>query len=181
MPLCFRLCVWYDWVKYKKVVGCSDQIFHVGSKFWCNAKVQDGSSWYTKYIFLEINKILFCVMLQLHSNYSKQQMEIRTSQAISSEVNYFCVVCLLCTSSINWLEVTSHQKPDQVCFQRDWVHALHGSQSVGCVSSQRENEHIKLKSRTQGQLKYSEVENKTCMRTGLKSYHLLPQDKSDNI
>jgi len=108
-------------------------------------------------------------------------MEIRTSQAVSNEVNYFSVVYLLCTSSIHWLEVTSHQKLGQVCFQREWVHALHGSQSIGCVSSHRENEHITLKSRTQGQLKYSEVEDKTCIRTGLKSYSLLPQDKSGNI
>jgi len=57
------------------------------------------------------------------------------------------------------------------------VHALHGSQSVGCVSSHREIEHITLKSRTQGQLKYSEVEDKTCIRTGLKSYSLYPKIK----
>ena len=44
---------------------------------------------------------MFCIMHQLHSNYSKQQMEIITSQAISSEVNYFSVVCLLCTFSSN--------------------------------------------------------------------------------
>lgn len=104
MLLCFGLCVWYVWVKYKKVVWSPDRIFHVGSKFWCIAKVQDRSSWHPKYILLEINKILFCIMLQLHSNYSKQ-MEIRTAGNFKWSELFF-VICLLCTSSLNW----SHQK-----------------------------------------------------------------------
>jgi len=40
---------------------------------------------------------------------------------------------------------------------------------------------LNLKAEKQGQLKYIEVVDKTCIRTGRKSYPLLPRDKSDNI